>query len=140
MKQFIPPLKWVLALSCLLIAFHSFAQTNSLQGKVTDESNQGIPGVNVLEKGTSNGTVTGTDGSYSLLLNNSNSTVVFSYIGYATEEIQVSKQTEINVKLLPDLKTLSEVVVVGYGEQQKKDLTGAISSVSSKDIQKIHKI
>ncbi|MDO1449680.1 TonB-dependent receptor [Rhodocytophaga aerolata] len=137
MKQLVPPLKWVIALSYLLITFQALAQINSLTGKVTDENNQGIPGVNVLEKGTSNGTVTGTDGSYSLRLNNNGSVVVFSYIGYTTEEMSVNNQAEINVKLVPDLQTLGEVVVVGYGEQQKKDLTGAISSVNAKDIQKI---
>lgn len=136
MKQIFHLLKGLLTVNFLLIVFPILAQT-TLNGKVTDENNQGIPGVNVLEKGTSNGTVTGIDGSYSLRLNKTGSVVVFSYIGYITEEVQVTNQTEINVKLLPDLKTLGEVVVVGYGEQQKKDLTGAIASVNAKDIQKI---
>ncbi len=137
MKQHLKLLRWVFAVSLILNAFHSFGQVASLKGKVIDERSQGIPGVSVLEKGTSNGTVTGTDGSYSLELKNADAIVVFSYIGYTTEEIQVNNKTEINIKLVPDLQTLGEVVVVGYGEQQKKDLTGSISTVNSKDIQKV---
>ena len=99
-------------------------------GKVTDYSNnEGLPGVNILVKGTSNGTVTDIDGNYSLSVS-SDAVLVFSFIGYETQEIPVGSQSNISVSLMPDLTTLSEVVVIGYGTQQRAEsVTGSVASV-----------
>ncbi|MEI9921765.1 MAG: TonB-dependent receptor [Bacteroidota bacterium] len=91
-----------------------------------------IPGVNILEKGTTNGTVTDVDGTFRISVGSS-ATLSLSFVGYTTTEVAVGAQTVVNVSLQPDVTSLSEVVVVGYGTVQKKDLTGAVSQVSSKD-------
>lgn len=110
----------------------SFAQ-QSVSGKVTGaDDGSGIPGVNVLEKGTSNGSVTDSDGNFKMSVK-PNAKLVFSFIGYATQEIEVGSQSSLNVTLQTDVTSLSEVVVIGYGETKIKDATGAVAAVSSKD-------
>lgn len=106
----------------------------TVKGKVTDEKGEGIPGVSVLLKGTTTGTATDANGSYALTLPDGNGTLLFSYIGYLTEEIAINNRSAIDASLAPDIKALSEVVVVGYGTQRKSDLTGAVSSISPKEM------
>jgi TonB-linked SusC/RagA family outer membrane protein len=105
-----------------------------VSGTLTDEADNPLPGVNVLVKGTTIGTTSDAQGRYSLNVPDENATLVVSFIGYTTQEIPVGNQTTINVKLLPDIRQLGEVVVVGYGTQKKTSVTGAISSVSSEQI------
>lgn len=105
------------------------AQTVS--GVVSDEAGAALPGVNVVEKGTTNGTSTDTEGKFTLNVTDENSVLVFTFIGFETKEIPVGTQTVINVSLLPDTKTLQEVVVVGYGTQKKAEITSAVTSVSA---------
>jgi len=115
----------------------TFLQQNKVTGRVTDiENNVGLPGVNVLEKGTSNGTITDSNGEYALEVG-ANATLVFSYVGYANEEIAVGNRSTVNVSLTPDIASLQEIVVVGYGSMKKRDVTGAVSSISSKEISEI---
>lgn len=103
-----------------------------VSGKVTSMSEQiPLPGVNVLVKGTNTGTVTDLDGNYSLNVPNENDTLVFSSIGYTSEEVPVNGRTTIDVVLAEDIQSLSEVVVVGYGTQTRKTLTGAIGEIES---------
>jgi TonB-dependent starch-binding outer membrane protein SusC len=104
-----------------------------VSGRVIDDTGAGLPGVNIIEKGTTNGTATDAEGKYSLLVNE-NATLVFSFIGYVTQEVPVNNQTELNITLAPDTKTLQEVIVVGYGEQKKATVTGAVTSVKSEQI------
>jgi iron complex outermembrane receptor protein len=119
----------------LLIAHASFAQ-QVVMGKVTSsDDGSPIPGVNVLEKGTTNGSVTDGDGGFKINVG-SNATLVFSFVGYASQEIAVGNQTNIAVVLQTDVTALSEVVVIGYGEVQKKDATGAVLAISNKDFNK----
>jgi len=106
----------------------------TITGRVTDEKGEAIPGVTVLLKGTTIGVSTDGDGAFSLLLPNSTGTLVFSSIGYISQEVPLEGRTTITLKLRTDLKTLNDVVVVGYGTQRREDLTGAISSVSAKEI------
>ncbi len=113
------------------------AQSREVSGKVLDETGSGLPGVNVLIKGTSSGTVTDIDGDYSISVSGDNPVLVFSYVGYLQEEVDVGNQSVINMTLTPDVSTLSEVVVIGYGTQKKSDVTGAISTVDSKTINEI---
>lgn len=120
---------WLLFLSQLAVA-----QTTPISGKVTDgQSGEPLPGVNVRVKNEGGGAVTNLDGTFRLEAS-SEDTLQFSYVGYLTEEFRVGNQTNIEVSLMPDLKTLSEVVVVGYGEQKKSLVTGAISSVKAEEI------
>jgi TonB-linked SusC/RagA family outer membrane protein len=105
-----------------------------ISGKVTDENGQPLPGASVLEKGTTNGTTTDVDGNFSLSVMGSNSVIVFSFIGYTTQEVPVGNQTTFSITLEPDTRTLSEVVVVGYGTVKKSDLTGAVSSVKGEEL------
>ena len=103
-----------------------------VSGTVVDEMNEPVIGVSVLEKGTTNGTITDIDGQYSLSVKRG-ATIVFSYIGYATQEKQATSGV-LNITLSEDRQALDEVVVVGYGVQKKSSVTGAISSVKSEDM------
>ncbi len=105
-----------------------------VKGRVMDEQSNPIPGANILIKGTTLGTSTDSDGRFSLTVPDASSVLVVSFIGYLSKEIEVGAQTEISIVLTADIKQLSEVVVVGYGTQKKASVTGAISSVSAKEI------
>ncbi|PSR57262.1 TonB-dependent receptor [Adhaeribacter arboris] len=118
-------------------AFSQSQEPVVLTGKITDEKGEPLPGVTVLVKGTSIGTASNTEGIYTINSPQQNGILVFSFIGNLTQEIPFKGAGTHDVTLVADNKALQEVVVVGYGEQQKKDLTGAISSVAAKDIQKI---
>jgi TonB-dependent starch-binding outer membrane protein SusC len=111
----------------------------TITGKVTDETNTGLPGVNVLLKGTNTGTTTNGEGNYSLSVPEAaaNGTLIFSYIGYTSEEVPINGRTAINISLVPDIKSLSEVVVVGYGAQKRADLTGSVASVKGEEIKNL---
>lgn len=112
-------------------------QSVTISGTVVDDQNNGLPGVNVLEKGTTNGTTTDANGNFTLSVDGPNAVIVFSFIGYQTQEVQVNNQTTFNVTLTSDVQTLGEVVVVGYGTQKKETLTGSVSSVSGKELANI---
>ncbi len=104
----------------------------TITGNVMDgESNEPLPGVNILAKGTSTGTVTDVEGNYRLTVAEDVATLVFSSIGYTTQEVTINGRSVIDLALTADVQSLSEVVVVGYGTQKKSDLTGAISSISN---------
>lgn len=105
----------------------------TISGTVKDETGNPVPGVNVLEKGTTNGTITDAAGNYKITAGN-DATLVFSFVGYKSQEIAVTGRSVIDVTLEPDVTTLSEVVVVGYGEMRKADVTSAMTSISTKDI------
>ena len=110
------------------------AQQRLVTGKVTStDDNSGIPGANVLEKGTSNGTVTDVNGTFRISVGD-NATLVFSFVGLTTQEVAVGSQSAVNVSLAPDIKTLSEIVVTGYASQEKKDITGSVGVVKAKDL------
>lgn len=113
-----------------------FAQQR-VTGVVKDIHNDPVIGVNVIVKGTAVGTVTDFDGNYSLEVPNSNSILEFSYIGYISQQISLGNKTTLNITLLEDSKALEEVVVVGYGTVKKSDLTGAVSSIKSEELQKL---
>ena len=106
----------------------------TITGKVADENDEGLPGVNILVKGTTIGTVTDVDGNYRLTVSDAAAVLVFSSVGYETEEVIVGTQNTINLKMTPDVQSLSEIVVVGYGTQERAKVTGAISTISSEEI------
>jgi len=100
-------------------------------GNVTDEQGAALPGVNIIEKGTTNGTVSDATGNYRIVVSSSNATVVFSFVGSETTEVTVGDQSVISVSLKPSAVALAELVVIGYGTQKRSDITGAISSLKS---------
>jgi TonB-linked SusC/RagA family outer membrane protein len=106
-----------------------------LSGKVTSETGEFLPGVNIILKGTNIGTVSDSEGSYSLEVPNLTGTLVFSYIGYKTVEVAVSGRTTIDVRLVEDVQSLGEVVVVGYGTTEKINLTGAVSTIGAEALE-----
>jgi TonB-linked SusC/RagA family outer membrane protein len=112
----------------------AFAQ-NAIKGKIKDEQGQSLPGVSVVVKGTTAGTVSDNDGNYSVNADR-NSTLVFSFIGYLTQEIAVGSKNSLDVKLAADTKALEEVVVVGYGTAKKATLTGAVTAVKGAELAK----
>ncbi|RYC68021.1 SusC/RagA family TonB-linked outer membrane protein [Spirosoma sordidisoli] len=111
-----------------------------VSGRVTDESGGGLPGVNILLKGTQKGTATDVQGNYTFRISEGNSpnsaaVLIFSFVGYLPQEIAVNNRSIVNVQLKTDLKLINEVVVVGYGTQKRSDITGAVGSISAKEIQ-----
>ncbi|MCO5258383.1 MAG: SusC/RagA family TonB-linked outer membrane protein, partial [Lentimicrobium sp.] len=123
--------KLLLIISFTLASLFAFSQGRPLTGKVTDAGGQGLPGVTVLIKGTATGTTTDINGNYSLNVENGK-TLVFSFMGFVSQEIIYSGQGVINITLAEDSKLLDEVVVVGYGVQRKKDITTAVAVVDDK--------
>ncbi|MDE6622857.1 MAG: TonB-dependent receptor, partial [Alistipes sp.] len=126
-------LRGVLTLLALVLALSVSAQ-NRIAGKVVDENGQPVIGANVVVKGTTQGMSTDVKGAYTLSVKKGD-VLIFSYLGYVTQEITVGTQTALDVALEPDSNLMDEVVVVGYGTQKRGDLTGSISSVSSKSIE-----
>ncbi|HAZ04275.1 MAG TPA: hypothetical protein DD458_16510 [Prolixibacteraceae bacterium] len=110
------------------------AQNETISGKVTDSSGQPLPGVTVVVKGTTNGTITGFDGKYSLANIPSDATLIFSFVGMKTQEIAISGKTVVNVTMDEEAIGIEEVVAIGYGTVKKKDLTGAISSLTGEKL------
>ena len=123
----------------LLLLFASFAamaQERVVSGKVTSgDDGSAIPGANIIVKGTSSGTVTDTDGNFKINAG-SNATLIFSFVGYVSQEVVLGSQSTVDVSLLSDVTSLSEIVVTGYGTQEKKELTSSITSVKSEDFNK----
>ena len=120
---------------CLLITTGYSQEKITITGKVVDNTGAGLPGVSILEKGTYNGTVTDINGNYSLQAS-SQSTLVYSFIGFVSQEIAINGQTSINVDLKEDVVGLEEVVVVGYGQLKVKDLTSSITTIKSDELVK----
>ncbi|MFW6370770.1 MAG: TonB-dependent receptor plug domain-containing protein [Bacteroidota bacterium] len=119
----------------LISQLGAFAQQErTITGKVGGENMAPIPGATVVVKGTTIGTVTDVEGNYSLSIPVDSRVLVFSYIGMKTEEVTIGNQTNIDVQLYPDVVGLDEVVVIGYGTQQRRDLTGSVSSMSTEDV------
>ena len=117
----------------LLAGMNAWAQTKQVSGVVTDGTGETVIGASVLEKGTTNGTITDLDGKFILTVNE-NAVLQISYVGYTTLEVPVKGKTSFNITLKEDSEMLEEVVVVGYGAQKKESVVGAISQVSNKEL------
>lgn len=121
----------------LFMSFYSviaFAQGRQLSGTITDVTGEAMIGVNVLVKGTTNGTITDFNGEYSIQDVSTNDILVISYIGYITQEIPVGNNSTLNILLKEDSQAIDEVVVIGYGVQKKSDLTGSVGSVNNEKL------
>jgi TonB-linked SusC/RagA family outer membrane protein len=113
----------------------SFAQSRVVTGKVTaSDDGSTLPGVNVIVKGTSSGTVTDGNGGFSLSVPGDNATLVFSFIGYTAQEVALGTRTTINVALAPDVKALEEIVVTGYTTENRREVTGAVATVKAREL------
>jgi TonB-dependent starch-binding outer membrane protein SusC len=112
-------------------------QEKTVTGQVLSAGGEALPGVNIVIKGTTAGTVTDADGRYSVNVPDANAVLVFSFIGFSQEEVLVGSQSVINITLTPSLETLSEVVVIGYGTVKKTDLTGSVSSVKADELRAV---
>ena len=112
------------------------AQDINISGVITDENGLPMPGVSVLVKGTKTGTVTDGKGKYTLRLTDATAVLVFSSIGYATEEVPLSGRTQVNFQLKPNNKSLDDVVVIGYGQQRKGDITSSVATIKAENFVK----
>ena len=120
----------------LLLGNIAMAQQTVLTGKVTDSSSgEALPGVSIVVKGTTNGTITNMDGIYNLNAKKGD-VLQFSFVGYKTQEVAIQDQKKLNIALEEEKAELQEVVVIGYGTVKKSDATGAVATVSSKDFNK----
>lgn len=124
----------LIAFSMLCFSFTMMAQ-NTVKGTITDEQGQPVPGVNVLEKNTSNGFVSDFDGNYTLTVGD-NATLVFSYVGFKKQEVSVDNRSSINVTLVTDNEQLDEIVVIGYGSVKRDKITTSIVTVEGEEIAK----
>jgi len=125
----------VCLLGILFLSFSfSYSQKTVTGTVVSSDDGMGIPGVNVVEKGTANGTSTDFDGNYAIEVSNDSAVLVYSYLGFITQEITVGNKTAVEVTLEEDVSALDEVVVVGYGTAKKSDITGSVSSVKSEEL------
>ena len=106
----------------------------TVSGKVTDDANQPVPGVNILLKGTTTGTTSDAYGAYTITVPDENGVLVFSFIGYATQEVNIANRSVIDVSMASDAVALSEIVVTGYTTQSKRDITGAVATISSEKL------
>lgn len=127
----------VVFLLCLLLSNRAHAQSATIEGTVKDAAGLSLPGVNVLEKGTKNGTSTDFDGHYKLKLTNPKAVLSFSFIGFKSIEVSTEGKTKVNATMSEDSNNLNEVVVIGYGTSKKSDLTGAVATFSGNEMRKI---
>lgn len=128
----------LLLLLTSLVSLPARAQQSTITGKVTGETQDALPGVTVLVKGTTNGTTTDVEGNFSLPAPaGGNGTLVVSYVGYVTQEVAINNRSTVNIRLAVDAKSLQEVVVVGYGTKTKESITGSVATVSSKDLERV---
>ena len=129
--------KFLLITAFLFTVFgHVWAQ-QQVTGTITDENGQPLPGANILIKGSASGTVSDVEGNYTIQVPGSDSELIFSFVGYLAEQVRVGEQSLINITLYPDITQLQDIVVIGYGTQERKDLTGSISSVQEQQIKEI---
>ncbi|UYZ63294.1 SusC/RagA family TonB-linked outer membrane protein [Hymenobacter weizhouensis] len=128
---------FLIPLACgVAFASTAAAQTRTVSGRVADASGSGLPGVTVLERGTTNGTSTSADGSFTLSVQ-PGATLVISSIGFTTQNVAVGDRTSVNVTLVSSATELGEAVVVGYGTQSRTELTGAVTQVGSRDVENV---
>lgn len=126
--------KWVLIAVLLMICVCTQAQT-IVTGTVTDQNGETVPGVNVTVKGTTTGIITDANGKYSLTVPKADNVLVFSFIGFKTQEITAGNRTVIDVRMVEDTQVIDEVVVIGYGVAKKSDLTGAVARADLSTVQ-----
>ncbi len=124
---------WILDNNLVVITTKDGVNLNqeiTISGVVTDSEGNLMPGVNIIEKGTNNGTVSNLNGEYTITVGSPTAILTFSFVGYLSEEVEVGAQTQLNISLIEDIQSLDEVVVIGYGTTTRRNFTGAVSNVS----------
>ena len=138
-EEFVPDLKLPDKNELISLGYSPKKSTSETQqtvrGVVTDPTGMPIPGANVIEKGTTNGVVTDFDGNYEITVG-SDAVLLFSYLGFLTQEVSVDGQATLEVVLQEDQAQLDEVVVVGYGTQKRENIVGSVATVGGEEIQK----
>jgi TonB-linked SusC/RagA family outer membrane protein len=129
-------LKFIVIAMILSIPWNGFAQSRLISGAVKDIQQNPLPGVSVIIKGTVKGTATDADGKFSLQVESPDDVLVFSFVGFESQEVKIGSQTSIDISLAEDINTLQEVVVVGYGEVKKSDLTGSVATLKGDNLNK----
>jgi len=124
-----------LCMTMLLCSLQLLAQERNISGTITSlDDGEALPGANILVKGTTHGTVSDIEGKFNLNVNQEDAVLIISSVGYETQEVAIAGQSLINIALSPDLQSLQEVVVVGYGEQQRENLTGSVATLEGKEV------
>ncbi len=123
----------------VLLSFAGYSQS-AVSGKVTDDSGEGMPGVSISVKGTTNGVITDADGNFSISNLPSDAVLIFSFVGYVTQEVSVAGRSVITITLKADIKSLDEVVVIGYGTARVKELTGSVASVEGNKLTSLNTV
>ena len=137
MKRFLKTTSWVIVLFMMMSNPLLFAQqTQTIRGTITGDFNETIPGVTIRVKGTELGAISDAEGKFTIAASPTD-TLVFSFIGYVTQEVMVGNKTTLEVVLKTDVKELDEVIVIGYGTEKKSHLTGAISKVTNENLDKL---
>ena len=126
--------KYIFTLAYVLMPLLLLAQTK-VEGSVSDETGEPLPGVSVTVKGTNKGTLTNMDGKFVITLASDDKELSFSFIGYSTQTVNVQDRKPVSVKMVPDVIGLEEVVAVGYGTQKKVNLLGAVENLSMKELE-----
>jgi TonB-dependent starch-binding outer membrane protein SusC len=138
MKYLLKKIRYLLILCLYFVHLTgAYAQVRNVNGTVTSDAGEGLPGVNIQIKGTSQGTISDINGQFSLSVPANAEALIFSFVGYMAQEVAIGNRTSFNVTLVTDLKSLEEIVVVGYGTQRKQDVTGSVASVNTSNIEKI---
>lgn len=131
-------LKYAIILLLIFLGTNIYTQDNiSVTGKVTDNNGDGVPGLTIIEKGTTNGSITDLDGNYNITVSSPESILVFSFIGMEPQEVTVGSKNTIDIVMEESTIALEEVVAIGYGTVKKGDLTGAVATISSEDLEKV---
>jgi len=119
-----------------IVVITAQAQDRSVSGTITDPGGESVPGATIVEKGTQNGVITDFDGNFKITLSGNNAILSISFVGYKTQEVEVGSRSTVNVVLEEDIEQLAEVIVIGYGSVEKKDVTGTVAKVDEKDFNK----
>ena len=127
--------KLLMVWCAFMVSATLFAQERIVSGVLTDESGESLTGVTILEKGTTNGSISDATGAYRLRLTGENPVLIFSFVGYATQEEVVGQRTVIDIRMLEDVQQLQELVVIGYGTQKKVNVSGAVDQVDAKQLE-----
>ena len=134
-SELLPGRAGIVFIVAIFLSANIFAQNVTITGVVSDgTSNETLPGVNVFVVGTTTGAITDFNGKYEITSSSANAKLVFSYMGYLSDTVDIEGQSKINISLIPDLKSLEEVVVIGYGSARKADISGSISTLKSIEI------
>jgi TonB-linked SusC/RagA family outer membrane protein len=138
MKKSMPQwLRYNLLLLCFVLSASAAWSQVTVKGKIVDDKHAALPGVSVLLKGSKTGTTTDINGAFSLNVPNANGTLLISFVGFLGQEVPINKRTNISISMAPDAASLGEAIVIAYGSQSKKTITGAVQTINEKDVRDI---